>query len=284
MQINGRSFILLNFAHVITPPADITACREAKRNSTHHSFTKSEIMNINDLEEKIRQSESMALSAAFPVLMRKVYVWMTMALAISALTAYGIASSPGLIQLIYSSKISLIILLVAELVLVWKISNSVQKENRSLAATTMMFIIFSALNGVTLSSIFVLFAPEAIIKTFAITAGTFAAMAIYGYSTRRDLTRLGGLLFMALIGLIIAAVVNMFMQSSTLDLAISAVGVLIFTGLTAWDSQKIKMSLAMAPGMDETSQKLAVTGALSLYLDFINLFLYLLRFFGSSRD
>ena len=235
-------------------------------------------MNINDLEEKIRQSESMSLSAAFPILMRKVYLWMAMALAISGLTAYSVAMSPGLIQLIYSSQLGIWAIIIAELVLVWKISNSVNKENRSLATTTLMFIIFSALNGLTLSSIFVLFAPAAIIKTFAVTAGTF------GVFTSRDLTKIGGLLFMALIGVIIASVVNMFLHSSGLDLVVSIIGVLVFVGLTAWDSQQIKMSLAMAPDLGETSQKLAVTGALSLYLDFINLFLYLLRFFGGNRD
>ena len=235
-------------------------------------------MNINDLEEKIRQSESMSLSAAFPILMRKVYLWMAMALAISGLTAYSVAMSPGLIQLIYSSQLGIWAIIIAELVLVWKISNSVNKENRSLATTTLMFIIFSALNGLTL------FAPAAIIKTFAVTAGTFGVMAAYGYFTSRDLTKIGGLLFMALIGVIIASVVNMFLHSSGLDLVVSIIGVLVFVGLTAWDSQQIKMSLAMAPDLGETSQKLAVTGALSLYLDFINLFLYLLRFFGGNRD
>ena len=109
-------------------------------------------------------------------------------------------------------------------------------------------------------------------------------MAAYGYFTSRDLTKIGGLLFMALIGVIIASVVNMFLHSSGLDLVVSIIGVLVFVGLTAWDSQQIKMSLAMAPDLGETSQKLALTGALSLYLDFVNLFLYLLRFFGGSRD
>ena len=241
-------------------------------------------MNINDLDNLIREKEGMALSAAFPALMRKVYVWMTMALAISGVMAYAVAASPGLLQLIYGSRISIWVLIIAELVLVWKISGSVYKENRSLTATTLMFIIFAALNGVTLSSIFVLFAPAAIIKTFAVTAGTFGVMAAYGYFTSRDLTKIGGLLFMALIGVIIASVVNMFLHSSGLDLVVSIIGVLVFVGLTAWDSQQIKMSLAMAPDLGETSQKLAVTGALSLYLDFINLFLYLLRFFGGNRD
>lgn len=241
-------------------------------------------MNINDLDNLIREKEGVALSAAFPALMRKVYVWMTMALAISGVMAYAVAASPGLLQLIYGSQLSIWVLIIAELVLVWKISGSVYKENRSLTATTLMFIIFAALNGVTLSSIFVLFAPAAIIKTFAITAGTFGLTALYGYTTRRDLTRMGGLLFMALLGLILAGVVNIFLHSSMLDTAVSIIGVLVFVGLTAWDSQQIKMMLAQAPDGGEASQKMAVTGALSLYLDFINLFLYLLRFFGNSRD
>ncbi len=241
-------------------------------------------MNINDLDNLIREKEGVALSAAFPALMRKVYVWMTMALAISGVMAYAVAASPGLLQLIYGSQLSIWVLIIAELVLVWKISGSVFKENRSLTATTLMFIIFAALNGVTLSSIFVLFSYTAIIKTFAITAGTFGLMALYGYTTRRDLTRMGGLLFMALLGLILAGVVNIFLHSSMLDTVVSIIGVLVFVGLTAWDSQQIKMMLAQAPDGGETSQKMAVTGALSLYLDFVNLFLYLLRFFGNSRD
>ncbi len=242
-------------------------------------------MNINDLEEKIRQSESMSLSAAFPALMRKVYLWMAMALAISGLTAYGVAESPGLVQLIYGSKLGIWAIIIAELVLVWKVSNSAYKERRSLGATTLMFILFSALNGLTLSSIFYFYAIEAIVKTFAVTAITFGVMAAYGYFTNRDLTRLGSLLVMALVGIIIASVVNIFIHSSALDMGVSIIGILIFIGLTAWDSQQIKMTLAMAPDMGEQSQKLAVAGALSLYLDFVNLFLYLLRFFGgSSRD
>lgn len=241
-------------------------------------------MEVNELERMIRQSEGMSLSLAFPALMRKVYVWMTLALAISGVTAYGVATSPMLLQAIYGSRWAIWAIVIAELVLVWKISGSVWKPGRSLASTTLMFIIFSALNGATLASIFAVFAPAAIIKTFMVTAGTFAVTAFCGYTTRRDLTRMGGLLLMALIGLIVAGVVNMFLASSTLDLVVSAIGVLVFVGLTAWDSQRIKMQLAMATDMDEQSQKIALSGALSLYLDFVNLFLYLLRFIGGSRD
>lgn len=241
-------------------------------------------MDYKDWEQMVDQSEGMSLSVAFPALMRKVYVWMTLALAISGITAYGVATSPALLQAIFSHSWGIWALFFAELALVWSISSSVYKPTRSLSTTTLMFVVYSVLNGVLLSSIFVLFAPAAIIKTFAVTAATFAVTAIYGYTTKRNLTSAGGLLMMALIGLIIAAVVNMFLQSSTLDLVVSGLGVLIFVGLTAWDSQQIKMQLAMATDMSEGTQKLAVAGALSLYLDFVNLFIYLLRFFGGNRD
>ena len=241
-------------------------------------------MEVKDWEKMVSEHEDVNLSLAFPALMRKVYLWMTLALGISGLTAYLVATSPGILQLIYGNSLTIWVLLIAELVLVFKISGSVWKERRSLAATTLMFALFSVLNGATLSSIFVAYAPAAIIKTFMVTTGTFAAMALYGYTTRRDLTKLGGLSTMAIIGLIIASVVNMFLHSSTLDLVVSGIGVLTFVGLTAWDSQRIKMQLAMAPDMGEGSQKIALVGALSLYLDFVNLFLYLLRFFGGNRE
>ena len=144
-------------------------------------------------------------------------------------------------------------------------------------------MLYSALNGVTLSSIFIVYSMASIAKVFFITAGTFAAMAAYGYFTKTDLSRFGSILFMALIGLIIASVVNVFMRSAMFDFILSYVGVAIFVGLTAWDSQKIKEMLARQADLSEGAQKLALMGALSLYLDFINLFLYLLRIFG-NRD
>ena len=241
-------------------------------------------MEVREWEKMVRENEGMSLSLAFPALMRKVYLWMTLALAISGVTAYIVATSPGLLQMVYGNRWGIWALIIAEFILVWKISRGVWNPNRSLAATTVMFAIFSALNGATLSSIFALFAPAAIIKTFMVTTATFAATAAYGYFTRRDMTKMGGLLMMALIGLIIAGVVNMFLHSSMLDMVVSGVGVLIFVGLTVWDSQQIKMQLAAAPDMGESSQKIALAGALSLYLDFVNLFLYLLRFLGGDRD
>ena len=244
-------------------------------------------MDFKEFEESVKEQEygtrELALSEAFPALMRKVYLWMTFALAISGIVAYGVATSPNLLYLIYSNKLVFWGILIAELVLVWKISGSLWKENRSLATTTAMFAVFSALNGATLSYIFVIFAPTAIIKTFFITAGTFAATAAYGYFTKKNLAGLGSFLFMALFGLIIALAVNMFLKSAMFDLIISLVGVALFVGLTAWDSQNIKRQLAMAPDMSDASQKIALCGALDLYLDFINMFIYLLRLLGRNN-
>lgn len=223
-----------------------------------------------------------AFSLAFPALMRKVYVWMAMALCITGLTAYGVASSPNLLLTLYSHHWLIIGLLFAELALVFAISGAINRL--SLTTATLLFILYSALTGVTFSSIFVVYTMSSIGKVFFITAGTFAAMAFVGYTTRRDLSKMGGLLFMALIGLIIATVVNLFIKSSGLELVLSYIGVLVFVGLTAWDTQKIKVMLAQQYDMSETSQKLALLGALELYLDFINLFLYLLRIFGSRNE
>lgn len=215
---------------------------------------------------------------AFPALMRKVYTWMAMALAITGITAYGVASSPNLLAMIFGSKMLLIGLMIAELALVVILTARLHKL--SLTTATLFFVLFSVLNGVTLSSIFIVYTMASIAQTFFICAATFGAMAVYGYTTKRDLSSMGKLLFMALIGLIIATVVNLFMKSSGLDMAISYIGVLVFVGLTAWDTQKIKMMLAEAGGTDESAQKIALIGSLSLYLDFINLFIYLLRIFG----
>ena len=223
------------------------------------------------------------LSNVFSALMRKVYVWMTFALIITGVTAYGVASSPTLLTTIYTNSAIMWGLIIAEFVLVFAISGAINRL--SLGTATLLFILYSVLNGATLSSIFVLYEMTSIAKVFFITSGTFGAMAFYGYTTKRDLTSIGKILFMALIGLIIATVVNMFLKSPGFDYILSYVGVAIFVGLTAWDSQKIKQMLQMQYDMSEGAQKLALLGALTLYLDFINLFLYLLRIFGgSNRD
>ena len=223
-----------------------------------------------------------SLSNAFPILMRKVFVWMTLALAITGITAYGVASSPALVGMIFSSKVMFWGLIIAEFGLVMAISGAINRL--SLATATLLFILYSVVNGATLSVIFLAYSTTVIAKTFFITAGTFGAMALVGYTTKTDLTSMGKLLFMALIGIIIASVVNIFVGSSGLDLIISYVGVLVFVGLTAYDTQKIKEMCRMAPDASESMQKLALLGSLSLYLDFVNLFLYLLRIFGNNKD
>ena len=228
------------------------------------------------------RNKDYAMSTAFPALMRKVFVWMTLALAITGLTAYGVATSPTILSLIFSSKVTFFGLIIAEFALVFAISGAINRL--SLSTATMLFILYSVINGATLSSIFFAFSVATISKVFFITAGTFGAMALVGYTTKTDLTSMGKLLFMALLGIIIASVVNMFVASSGLDLILSYVGVLVFVGLTAYDTQKIKQMCQAAPDAGESAQKLALIGALSLYLDFINLFLYLLRIFGNTRD
>ncbi len=228
----------------------------------------------------IREKEG-SLSLALPVLMRKVYLWMTLALAITAVTAYGVATSPGLMMAIYTNKAIMWGLIIGELALVISVTAAIRRL--SLTTATLLFVLFSVINGAMLSSIFAVYSPMLITKVFLITAGTFGIMALYGYTTKRDLTSIGRLLFMGLIGIIIATLVNVFfVKSPGMDLIISYIGVLIFVGLTAWDTQKIKQMLAMQTDVDESAQKIALLGALSLYLDFINLFLYLLRIFGRS--
>lgn len=225
--------------------------------------------------------EQLSMSAAFPVLMRKVYVWMTLALVITGLTAYGVANSPGVLQAIYTNQVLFWGLIIAELALVIGVSAAINRL--SLTTATLMFVLYSVINGALLSYIFLLYTSSSIATVFFITAGTFGTMAVVGYTTKTDLTSMGKILLMALIGLIIATLVNMFLHSPMLDIIASYAGVLIFVGLTAYDSQKIKQMLLQAPDAGETSQKLALLGALSLYLDFINLFIYLLRIFGKRE-
>ena len=219
------------------------------------------------------RDRELSMSEAFPVLMRKVYVWMSLALAITGITAYGVANSPGVMSAIFRG------LIIAEVALVFIISGAINRL--SLTTATLLFVLYSVINGVVLSSIFLIYTMTSIASVFFITAGTFAVMAFIGYTTKTDLTSLGKILMMALIGLIIASLVNVFFIKSTgFDLIVSYVGVLIFVGLTAYDSQKIKRMLETAPDAGEAAQKLSLVGALSLYLDFINLFIYLLRILG----
>lgn len=221
------------------------------------------------------------VTEAFPVLMRKVYLWMALALVITGVTAYGVATSPGILQTIYTNQVLFWGLIIAEFGLVIGVSAAINKI--SLTTATLMFIIYSVINGALLSYIFLVYTASSVATVFFITAGTFGAMAVVGYTTKTDLTSMGKYLFMALIGLVIATLVNLFVKSDGLTMILSYVGVLVFVGLTAWDSQKIKQMLLQAPDAGESSQKLALLGALTLYLDFVNLFIYLLRIFGKRE-
>ncbi len=228
--------------------------------------------------DAVSNGREYSVSTAFPALMRKVYVWMSLALVITGFTAYGVATTPGLMMAIATNKILFWGLIIAELGLVFAISGAINRL--SLMSATLLFVLYSVINGATLSFIFAIYTMSSIANVFFITAGTFGVMALIGYTTKTDLTSMGKILFMALIGIIIATVVNIFLKSSGLQMIISYIGVLIFVGLTAYDSQKIKQMLLMAPDAGEGAQKLALLGALTLYLDFINLFIYLLRIFG----
>jgi FtsH-binding integral membrane protein len=240
-------------------------------------------MNYTDYELKEYAGERQwDVSAAFPVLMRKVYVWMTLALVITGFTAFGVANSPGILQAIYTNQILFWGLIIAEFALVIGVSAAINKI--SLTTATLMFVLYSVINGALLSYIFLAYTSSSIATVFFITAGTFAAIAVIGYTTKTDLSSMGKYLLMALIGMIIATLVNVFFVKSTgFELVLSYVGVLVFVGLTAYDSQKIKQMLLQAPDAGEGAQKVALLGALSLYLDFINLFIYLLRIFGKRE-
>ena len=240
------------------------------------------LMNYNELNfGTTTREQELSMSAAFPVLMRKVYVWMTLALVITGATAYGVATSPGLMMAIATNKLLFWGLIIAEFGLVVAISAAINKL--SLTTATLLFVLYSVINGATLSFIFAIYTMSSIASVFFITAGTFAVMAVIGYTTKKDLTSMGKILFMALIGIIIATIVNIFLKSTGLQMIVSYLGVLIFVGLTAYDSQKIKQMLLMAPDAGEGAQKIALLGALSLYLDFVNLFIYLLRIFGKRE-
>lgn len=222
------------------------------------------------------------VSLAFPALMRKVYLWMTLALVITGFTAFGIASNPGIAYAIVTNRLLFWGLVIAEFGLVIGISGAINKL--SAVTATLLFVLYSIVNGATLSVIFMAYTMSSIASVFFITAGLFGVMAFIGYTTKTDLTSIGKILFMALIGIILATIVNLFVGSSMLNMIVSYIGVVIFTGLTAYDSQKIKNMLYNADSMDEGIQKIALLGSLTLYLDFINLFLMLLRIFGGNRD
>ena len=222
-----------------------------------------------------------AIDAAQARFVAKVYGWMGVALATSGLVCWYVVSRPDLMMTLLRNQALFIGLIVAQLGLVVVLSAAIRRL--SAMAATAIFFLYAALTGLTFSVIVAAFTPASLATTFFITAGTFAATAVYGYTTKRDLTSVGSLAFMGLVGVVIASVVNLFLGNAFLDSAIAYVGVVVFVGLAAWDTQKIK---AMGPAFaaeSEEERKGAIIGALALYLDFINLFLMLLRIFGRRR-
>ena len=231
-------------------------------------------MNYNELS--YQQDADVRVSRV----LKGVYLNMTLGLLITALTAWFCQPPSLFSSFIAANSWSIWALIIAEFAIVIGVSAGINKLSTPVAM--LLFFVFAVINGMMLSPILLAYTKTSIVKTFIITATVFGAMSIYGLFTNRDLTRMGNILFMALIGLIIASLINIFTRSTTLEWIISGVGVLIFVGLTAWDTQQIKRMSLMLP--EAGTGRLAVLGALSLYLDFINLFLYLLRFFGNSRD
>ena len=227
----------------------------------------------------VQYSES-TMAAEQQRFMVRVYNWMTAGLVVTAGVAYSIATSPTLVQAIANPWI-LFPLIIAQLGLVFWLASRVMQM--SAAQATGVFMLYSALTGVTLSFVFLAYTAASLTSTFLVTAGTFGAMSFYGYTTKRDLTAMGSFLFMGLIGIIIASLVNFFLQSPMIYWLVTYAGVLIFVGLTAYDTQKIKeMNILGNEGTEEDTKE-AVRGALTLYLDFINLFLMLLRVMGNRR-
>ena len=215
-----------------------------------------------------------------------VFMWMGLALSITALVSWMFASNPSLMNILFDPQTGSMnmmgwIVMLAPLGLVLLMSMGFQKLSAS--SLVLIFIIYSALMGMSLSFIFMVYTLPSIASTFVITAAMFGFMGILGYTTKTDLTKFGSIMMMGLVGIIIASVVNMFMQSETMQYVISFIGVLVFTGLTAYDVQKLKRIGSEISIGTEIARKVTIMGALTLYLDFINLFLFLLRFFGNRK-
>lgn len=215
------------------------------------------------------------------VYMLSIYQNMSMALGISALVAYIVGNNSQIAMMIFSTPIAYVAMF-APLIYIFFFSRKLMNMDRTQAMLHLG--IFAALNGLSLGSIFLLYTSASIVKTFFITASTFGAMSIYGHTTKKDLTALGSFAYMGLIGLVIAGLINLFLRSAALDFAVSFIGVGIFTVLTAWDTQKLKSIYYTMNGNTARASNIAVYGALTLYLDFINLFIMLLHFFGIRRS
>ncbi len=214
---------------------------------------------------------------------QSVYNWMAVGLGLTGIVAFFTAHSEPMMRFIFGNQLVFFGLIIAELALVFSISARVHKMEASTA--TALFVIYAALNGLTISAIFLVYTMSSIASVFFICAATFLACSIYGYVTKRDLTSLGGFMFMGLIGIIIATVVNIFIQSQAIMTIVSYLGVFIFIGLTAYDTQKLKhMAQTQPEGLEAgVVRKGAILGALSLYLDFINMFLFMLHIFGGRE-
>lgn len=236
-------------------------------------------MNENMIQQRaISTAEAEELQRAFLV---KVYGWMMAGLLITGAASMLTLNTPGLLEMLYSSQWVVLALFLVQIGLVGWLS--IRLEKMTAATATTIFIGYAALTGLTLSIIFLMYTTESLASTFIVTAGMFGVMSAYGYFTKRDLSGLGSFLMMGLIGMILASVVNIFLGNSTIYWITTYIGILIFVGLTAYDTQKIKaMGLSATMG-SEAEQKGAIMGALKLYLDFINLFLLLLRVLGKRR-
>jgi hypothetical protein len=208
---------------------------------------------------------------------RSVYAWMFGGLLLTAFASVWVVTSPAMQQLV-KNPLVLIVLIIAEFGLVFAISAGLRRFSPAAAAS--MFLVYALLNGLTLSFVFFAYTNASIVQAFVVAGGMFGAMSVYGMVTKRDLTKWGSFFFMGLIGIVLCAVVNLFVHSSALSFAISVIGVFVFVGLTAWDTQKLKSYATVGGPMQES---LAVFGALALYLDFVNLFLFLLRILGNRR-
>ena len=213
--------------------------------------------------------------------MQRVYMWMCSGLVVTTLAALFVSVSPDLVNIIFGNPVVFYGLLIAELVVVFSFLSVVSRVKSSTAV--FLFLLYSLLNGVTFSSVFIIFTDTSIVMTFAITAGMFGITSIYGYVTKKDLTTVGNIAIMGLIGIILASLLNLFFQDTVTEYVISYVGVVVFTALTAYDTQKIKKYNTVAGQNADGDRKESIVGALNLYLDFVNLFLMLLRIFGRRR-
>jgi len=214
--------------------------------------------------------------------MAQVYGWMTCGLLLTAFVAWYAANSEAVMSFVFSSRITFFGLIIAQLALVFVLSGLIQRLSAGMATT--LFMLYSALTGLTLSSILLIYTAQSIAATFVVTAGMFGAMSLYGYTTKRDLSGFGNMLFMGLIGIVLASLVNFWLKSEALMWAVTYIGVVIFVGLTAYDTQKLKNIGEQIDTRDASLlRKYSILGALTLYLDFINLFLMLLRIFGNRR-